>query len=203
MEQMLTTHACRTCGLVQRVPKVGRGMRLRCARCESRLRVDRGGGIQVTAALTLAALVLYVPANLYPVLRVTSMGVTTQSTIWSGTRALAADGMWMVAAVVFIASILVPLLKLLGLGVLITTVRLSARRRERTRLWRFIEAVGRWSMLDVFLLAVLVAQFKLSDMATVVPGPGIVAFTAVVVLTMTASATFDPALIWKHAETTS
>lgn len=200
MEQTLTTHACRTCGLVQRVPTVAKGMLIRCARCESGLRVVQGKGVQVTAALTLAALVLYVPANIYPVLRVTTMGVTSDSTIWSGTRALAADGMWFVAAVVFIASIVVPLMKLLGLGVLVMTVRMPTWRRDRTRLWRLIEAVGRWSMLDVFLLAVLVAHLKLGEFATVVAGPGIVAFTGVVVLTMTASATFDPALIWKNSE---
>jgi paraquat-inducible protein A len=106
----------------------------------------------------------------------------------------------MVAGVVFLASILIPLFKLLGLFYLVVTTRFSSarRRRERTWIYRIIDVIGPWAMLDVFLLAVLVALVKLEKIATVLPGTGLLAFTAVVVLTILASASFDPKLIWEE-----
>jgi len=105
--------------------------------------------------------------------------------------------MWFIAVIVFLASILIPLLKLLGLFFLVATARSTRWRRERTRIYQVIDVIGPWAMLDVFLLAILVALVKLGELATVLPGPGLIAFTAVVVLTILASATFDPRLIWE------
>ena len=150
----------------------------------------------LTAALSLAALFLYVPANIYPVMSMHYLGRETENTVWAGVQALWQDGMWGVAIIVFAASMLVPLLKLLGLFFLVA-VRGPRWQKLRTRIYKIIEKIGPWAMLDVFMLAIMVAVIRFGRFATVVPGPGIVAFTAVVVLTLLASATFEPRLIWK------
>jgi paraquat-inducible protein A len=141
-----------------------------------------------------------VPANIYPILRMDYYGAYSESTVWDGCEKLFRDGQWVVAVIVFLASILIPLFKLLGLFYLVVTTRFSSarRRRERTWVYRIIDVIGPWAMLDVFLLAVLVALVKLEKIATVLPGTGLLAFTAVVVFTILASASFDPKLIWEE-----
>jgi len=153
---------------------------------------SRARSLEVTTALSLAALILYVPANLYPILRMTLHGTYSESTVWDGVTSLARHDQWFVAVVVFLASIAIPLAKLLSLFFLVGSARFyPARwRYERRRIYGFIDAIGPWAMLDVFLLAVLVALVKLGDFATMMPGPGLVAFTCMVVLTMFASASF-------------
>ncbi|HZQ74000.1 MAG TPA: paraquat-inducible protein A [Burkholderiales bacterium] len=198
-----TVLACGTCGQVQEAPSRMRpGTLIECCRCGAVITHFKRSSPGVTAALSLAALILYVPANLYPILRMTQYGVESQSTVWDGVVLLARANQWLVAIVVFLASIVIPLLKLAGLFFLTLTARLESRRwmRARTRLYKFIDVIGPWAMLDVFLLAILVALVKLGQVATVLPGPGLVAFTCVVVLTILASASFDPHLIWRGAE---
>jgi paraquat-inducible protein A len=192
--------ACETCGLVQQVDPLPPGTAAECVRCGSFVGAAGPGRLEVTAALTLAALVMYVPANIYPILSMHLYGMHSESTVWDGVISLAEHEQWFVAIVVFMASIVIPLLKLFGLFFLVVTARLSRARRlrNRTQLYKFIDAIGPWAMLDVFLLAVLVALVKLGDLATVLPGPGLIAFTAMVVLTMLASASFDPKLIWSR-----
>jgi paraquat-inducible protein A len=153
---------------------------------------SRARSLEVTAALSLAALILYVPANLYPILRMNRRGAYSESTVWDGVTSLAQHDQWFVAVVVFLASIAIPLAKLLALFFLVGSARFyPARwREERRRIYGFIDAIGPWAMLDVFLLAVLVALVKLGDFATMTPGPGLVAFACMVVLTMFASASF-------------
>ena len=142
------------------------------------------------------------PANIYPILRMDFYGAYSESTVWDGCVKLYQDGQWPVATIVFLASILIPLLKLLGLLflVVVTKFRSTFFRQERTWIYRIIDAIGPWAMLDVFLLAILVALVKLGTIATVLPGPGLIAFTAMVVLTILASASFDPTSIWDKAE---
>jgi paraquat-inducible protein A len=125
-------------------------------------------------------------------------GVHSENTVWEGCKLLFQRGEVLVALVVFLASLAVPCLKLLGLFFLTTTARLRSPRARRFRTWlyRVIDVVGPWAMLDVFLLSILVALVKLGELATVIPGPGLFAFTAVVVLTVLASSSFDPSLIW-------
>ena len=192
--------ACETCGLVQRVEPLPKGAAAECFRCGTFLGVRRSRvSLHVTAALSLAALVLYVPANIYPILRMTLYGATSDNTIWDGVVSLARHDQWVVAVIVFLASLVIPLLKLTGLFFLVasTIVQRGRRLRWRTGLYKFIDTIGPWAMLDVFLLAILVALVKLGQLATVVPGPGLIAFSGVVVLTMLASAAFDPKLIWE------
>ena len=193
--------ACETCGLVQRLEPLPKGAAAECFRCGTFLGVRKSSAsLHVTAALSLAALVLYVPANLYPILRMTMYGATSESTIWDGVVSLMRHDQWIVAVIVFLASIVIPLLKLLALFFLVgsSALPLGRQLRGRTTLYRFIDRIGPWAMLDVFLLAVLVALVKLGDLARVVPGPGLVAFSCVVVLTMLASQSFDTKLIWNR-----
>jgi paraquat-inducible protein A len=143
-------------------------------------------------------LFLYVPANIYPILRMQYLGQFTENTIWDGVVRLFRDGMWFVAIVVLLASIVVPLLKLMGLFFLVWPMQTRATQNLRTNVYKIICVIGPWAMLDVFLLSVLVALVKLRDLATVVPGPGIIAFTGVVVLTLLASSSFDPQVIWRE-----
>jgi paraquat-inducible protein A len=175
-------------------------MRADCPRCGCKLSQRKIDSLNRTAALSLAALVLYVPANIYPILRMDYYGAYSESTVWDGCIRLFQDRMWFVAIIVFLASIIVPLFKLLGLFLLVITAKSTRWQRERTRIHRFIDIIGPWAMLDVFLLAILVAIVKLEQLATVLPGPGLVAFTAVVVLTILASLSFDPRLIWDTPE---
>jgi paraquat-inducible protein A len=198
-----TPVACPTCGLAQQVNEPPPGFAAECARCGSVILERRIAGPEVTTALTLAALILYIPANAYPILRMSFYGGYSENTVWDGIVSLAQHQQWLVAVVVFLASIVVPLLKLAGLLFLVATVRARTTRwqRLRTTLYRFIDVVGPWAMLDVFLLAILVALVKMGEIATVLPGPGLLAFASVVVLTIVASASFDPRLIWTQEKT--
>jgi paraquat-inducible protein A len=189
--------ACRTCGLLQRIENVPRRYEARCARCDTVLERHQPDSRQNTAALSLAALFLYVPANIYPILNMEYLGRHTENTVWQGVVKLYQDGMWHIATIVFAASILIPLLKLTGLFFLVVT-RSRRWQKGRTVIYKTISAVGPWAMLDVFLLSVLVALIRFGKFATVIPGPGAIAFTSVVVLTIFASSSFDPQLIWKE-----
>lgn len=193
--------SCDTCGLVQRLDRLSPGTVAECIRCGSFVAGrSTTRSLEVTAALSLAALILYVPANIYPIMKMYLYGGYSESTVWDGIVMLARTDQWFIAAIVFFASMVIPLVKLAGLFSLVVTARMGwgRRLRSRTQLYRFIDAIGPWAMLDVFLLAVLVALVKLSNWAKILPGPGLLAFTLVVVLTMLASAAFDPKLIWER-----
>jgi paraquat-inducible protein A len=173
-------------------------MRAECFRCSSTLIRQRSNSLERTAAFSLAALVLYVPANIYPILTMDYHGVHSESTVWDGCVTLFQSGQWVVAGIVFCASILIPMLKLLGLFFLVSTAKFRSThlQRERTAVYKIIGRVGPWAMLDVFLLAIFVGLIKLQQLATVSAGPGIVPFAAVVTFTILAAASFDPRLIW-------
>jgi paraquat-inducible protein A len=201
-----TVVACTSCGLVQRLPAAAAGQVYACGRCGAFLTAHKtAAGLHVTAALSLAALILYVPANIFPILNMSMYGTYTESTVWDGVLKLAQNEQWFVAVIVFLASIVIPLFKLVALFFLVITVKLRSHRRQRLRaqIYSFIDVVGPWAMLDVFLLAILVALVQLGHLATIWPGPGLLAFTCVVVLTILASQTFDPHLIWNPPPHTS
>jgi paraquat-inducible protein A len=187
---------CDTCHFVTRtVPGE------RCPRCGFRLRGRKPNSIARTWALGLAALILYVPANVFPVLTLTELGYTEPSTILGGVRELLDYGMWPLAALVFFASIVVPGLKVVVLTLLLLTTQAGSRWRlhDRTVLYRFIDHIGRWSMIDIFMGSILVALLQFGAIVNVVPGPGALAFASVVILTMLAAQTFDPRLMWDAA----
>ena len=152
----------------------------------------------MTAAFSSAALLLYAPANLFPILRMNMHGFISENTVWQGCVKLYQGGDTVIALIVFLASVVIPFLKLSGLFLLAISCRRRSPRWRRTRTWiyRLIDSVGRWAMLDVFALAVMVSLVRLRGIATVVPESGALAFAAVVVLTLLASQSFDPRLIW-------
>ncbi len=191
---------CHRCGLVSRIESAHRTQR--CPRCYAVVHRRKPGSISRTWALVLAGTILYVPANLYPIMTVISFGRGEPDTILSGVARLFEAGMWPLALLVFFASITVPVLKLAGLSFLLVSVqrRWRWRPRQRTLLYRVIDAIGRWSMIDIFMISILVALVKLGSIATVEPGIGATAFAAVVVVTMFAATAFDPRLIWDAME---
>jgi paraquat-inducible protein A len=172
-----------------------------CPRCGRRLRHRKRQSILRAWSLLFAATVLYLPANLFPIITVIRFGQGEPSTIMQGVIELIQAQMWPLAALVFLASITVPMLKLVSLTAMLLTTHDGSfyRLRDRTRLYRLIESVGRWSMIDVFMLTVLVALVHMGFIATVLPGPGAICFASVVVLTMFATASFDPRLMWDAA----
>jgi paraquat-inducible protein A len=187
---------CDTCGLVSRAAP---GMR--CSRCGFRLRDRRPASLQRTWAFALAAMVLYIPANIYPVLTVVRFGAGEPNTILSGVRELLELRMWPLAGLVFFASIAVPVLKIIGLGILLISTHMGSGwvLYDRTILYRVVDAIGRWSMIDIFMESILVALVQFGQLASVYPGPGAIAFAAVVILTMLAARSFDPRIMWDAA----
>jgi paraquat-inducible protein A len=177
------------------------GAHARCPRCRAHLHRRKPDSIARCWALILTAAILYIPANVYPIMTVISFGAGSPDTILSGVKHLIESGMWPLALLVFFASITVPVLKIVGLVLLLLTTQWGTRwhLRDRTRLYRVIESVGRWSMIDIFMLSILVALVRLGALATVVPGVGAISFAAVVVTTMFAAMAFDPRLMWDSA----
>lgn len=188
--------ACECCGLVEAAPRGGNAWR--CARCGFALHARKPQSLQRTTAWLVAAVALYLPANLLPVMGTASVLGRESHTIVGGIIELWSTGSRELAAIVFIASIAVPLLKIGALALLAFTAhrRSRWRQRERAALYRLVETVGHWSMLDVFVVVLLVGMVRFGVLASVEPEAGLLAFGAVVVSTMLASASFDPRLIW-------
>ncbi|MDH3945956.1 MAG: paraquat-inducible protein A, partial [Chromatiales bacterium] len=173
-----------------------------CPRCNADLHMRKPNSIHRTWALVIAACIFYLPANLLPITHTTSLGHVQSDTIMSGVLYFISHGDWPLALVIFTASVAVPLLKLVVLIFLLISVqRKSAwRNRDRTVLYRFTEAVGRWSMVDVFVVTILVALVKLGALANIDAGLGAVYFALVVIITIFAAESFDPRLIWDPEE---
>jgi paraquat-inducible protein A len=173
-----------------------------CSRCGGVIHARRPDSLVRTWALLLTAAILYIPANLLPIMTVNSLGKGQSDTIMSGIVELANLGMLPIAAVVFIASILVPIFKMVGISLLLYSVQRHQPMsvRQRIVMYRFIEWIGRWSMLDIFVIAILVAVVRFGSLASIEPGLGAMAFASVVILTMLAALTFDPRLIWDNTE---
>jgi paraquat-inducible protein A len=202
--QQLKLYGCPTCGRVsQLLHPVADSTPLLCPRCATPLHHRRPRSLQRTWAYLIAATILYIPANLLPIMSTSNVFEgETLHTILGGIEELRHGGDWMLALIVFIASIAVPLLKIGALLVLAVTAQRRSRWRqvERAQLYRMIEAVGHWSMLDVFVVVLLVGTIRFGALGGVAPEPGLLAFGAVVVLTMLAAGSFDPRLIWPEEE---
>ena len=187
--------SCHVCGLVS---ADSAAPHQDCPRCHARLHHRHPDSLGRTWALLIAAAILYIPANLLPVMYTHSLFGKEDDTIISGILYFWDSGSPALAVIIFIASILVPLLKLAALSLLAWTAQRRSRWRplQRTMLYRMVEFVGRWSMLDIFVITLTVALVRFQSLATITAGPGALAFCAVVVLTMLASMQFDPRLIW-------
>lgn len=196
---------CRDCHRVEPVPPSLQNGARRCPRCGSKLHSRLPDSLARTWALVLTAWLFVFPANLYPVMTVIYFGEGEPDTILSGVVHLAQAGMIPIAVLVFVASIAVPVLKLLGIMVLLLTVqrKWTLNKRQCMVLYRVIEVIGAWSMLDLFMISILVTLVDLGAVATITPGAGATAFATVVVLTLLAAMSFDPRLIWDHLQETS
>ncbi len=188
---------CDTCGLVSRTAP-GQD----CPRCESVMRVRRPEPVGRCWALLIGAAVLYIPSNLLPIMTVTRLARGQPSTILGGVQELIEYRMWPLALLVFTASIAVPMIKLILLAyMLIMTQRRSATGLvRRTRMYRVVEVIGRWSMIDVFMVTILTSLVQMGVLASVTPGLGVVCFAGVVILTMLSARCFDPRVMWDVAE---
>jgi paraquat-inducible protein A len=186
--------SCHHCGTVWQGAEDGEP----CGRCGTRLHTRKPDSIRRTWALLIAACILYIPANMLPVMITRSLFGTQNDTILSGVIYFWVTGAYGLAAIVFIASFLVPLFKLTALILLVVLAqrRSDWRRQERAKLYRALEVIGRWSMLDVFVVSLLAGLVRIQGFAEITAGVGIGAFGAVVVLTMLASLSFDPRLNW-------
>jgi len=191
---------CHACGLLQRPP--GAAHDLACARCGAGLHSRKPDGVARSWALLVAAYVLFVPANVLPVMQTGSLFGAQTDTILSGVVFLWVTGSWPLALIIFVASIVVPAAKLLALTYLLVSVqrRSAWGQQQRARLYRVVELVGRWSMVDIYVAAILAALVQFGGLMNIRPGPGAIAFGAVVVLTMFAAESFDPRLIWDSAK---
>jgi paraquat-inducible protein A len=188
---------CETCGLVSIPPAYDP----RCPRCESVLRERKPDSVARTWALVIAAALLYLPANYYPVLTVVQLGAGQPSTILGGVEELLTARQYPLAALVFFASVAVPMLKLFGLSIMLITIQTGRAGwlRDRTRLYHIVRFIGRWSMIDIFMESLLGALVAFGSVITIQPGVGALAFCGVVILTMFAAETFDPRLMWDAA----
>ncbi|MEE9303694.1 MAG: paraquat-inducible protein A [Thiotrichaceae bacterium] len=198
--------SCPHCELISRLPlpetttasTQKSSQTLICSRCDAHLHSRIPDSLNKTAALVFAACFMYIPANILPIMNITYLGSGQADTIIGGTLHLLEEGMWPLALIVFVASIVVPILKLFVMTGLLISVKLRSHWRpvQRTHLFHIIEFIGRWSMVDIFVLAILVALVQFGNIASVDAGLGALSFAMVVMLTMFAAHTFDPRLIW-------
>ena len=174
----------------------------RCVRCGTKLKLRISNSVETTMALVITALLCYIPANLLPIMSTTTLGNKSNSTIIGGVSLFIEHGAYFIAVVIFTASIVIPMAKI---GTIIwLCIAVQSRQKldhnELTRMFRLIELVGKWSMIDVFVVAILVALVQLSGLMSIQPGLAITAFSAVVILTMLAASNFDARLIWDTLE---
>ena len=186
---------CSVCGYHIPAPP-GLDEAVHCDRCGHIHKTLAPKSNQLTLVFSMTALIIYIPANLFPFMTIELYGSRNSSTIWGGIVSLAESGSIAIALIVFLASMLIPFLKLIILFYL-TLASKHGNPKFNTKLYHTVEAIGRWSMLDIFLLAVLVAIMKLGPWTAVEPGLGSVLFAIVVLFTMLASTYFDPYVLWK------
>jgi paraquat-inducible protein A len=194
---------CSVCHQIVSFPPPGDGDRFAlCPRCGTEVLPRKRDSIQQTWALVIASIVFYIPANLLPMMHVHTFAGTQSDTIMSGVIYFMETGSYLIGAVIFIASIFVPVLKILILIYLLLSVQrgVTRRRRERRRLYMLTEIIGRWSMVDVYVVSIMIALVHFGGMTEISAGKGAVFFLLVVIVTMIAAMRFDPRLIWDTKE---
>lgn len=194
--------SCGDCHLLSRWQPPPSGKSAYCPRCGSPLHLRKPDSIMRTWALVVAALIFYIPANVLPITITTSLGHKQSDTILSGVIYFMKTGSWEIALVIFVASIFIPLLKLIFMSYLLVSVQRKSgwRPRDRTQLYQITHAIGRWSMVDIYVVTILLALVKLGFFANIDAGPAAVYFASVVVVSMFAAESFDPRLIWDALE---
>ena len=194
--------SCHTCHLTFASIQGEHGGHEHCPRCNAKVYHRKPMSFQRTTALVIGASLLYIPANLLPITQAVFVGSEQADTIMSGVVFFMFSGSWHIALVIFIASVIIPFAKLLLLGYLLFSVRYNVKSspRVRTRLYCWTEVVGRWSMIDVYVVMILVALVQLKPFAVINAGPGVIYFATVVVMTMIAAECFDARLLWDQKE---
>lgn len=190
---------CHGCGLVSRpAPGAHEG---RCPRCDEKLEFRKTDSLNRTLAFLISAAICYIPANLLPVMKTNTISGSESDTIMQGVVLLWSPTGWPLSLIVLFASIMIPSAKILALLYLVFTVKRGSLQNnaQRVRLYRLVDIIGRWSMVDVFVDTFTVALIQLQPLMSVEPGPGLLFFAAVVILTMLAVESFDPRLIWDSA----
>lgn len=200
MSEMGPNSTCRVCSHPVHIED---GKVTICPHCGHRDRSSTRRSARLSLVFSLTALIFYVPANIFPFMTIELYGNRNSSTIWTGTKSLIEQRSYAIALVVFLASMLIPILKLVILFYLSLYGGNGHHQRFKMNLYHFVESIGRWSMLDIFLLAILVAMVKLGHWTTVQPGLGAAMFALVVIFTMMASAYFDPRLLWENKDMTT
>jgi paraquat-inducible protein A len=194
--------SCHDCHLLSRWQQLPSGQAACCPRCGAALHLRKPNSIMRTWALVIAAFIFYVPANVLPITVTTSLGHTQSDTIMSGVIYFLLHGSPEIAIVIFVASVFIPILKLIVMAYLLVSVQRKSgwRPRDRTQLYQITHAIGRWSMVDIYVVTILVALVKLGVFANIDAGPAAVYFASVVVISMIAAESFDPRLIWDALE---
>lgn len=190
---------CHTCGLAVKMHNHGE---VECPRCGSEVHYRKQNSISRAWALLIAAFVMYIPANTEPMMRTTALGNEEGDTIMSGVLYFLSAGEWYLAVVIFAASVMLPLAKIIAIGYILISIQRgsSTRHQEKTNLYKLAEFLGKWSMLDIFVVALMVTLVQLGNLTAINPGAACIAFASVVILTMFAEMALDPKLIWDQAE---
>ena len=190
--------SCHTCQKVVKLPKIkGKGA-IFCPRCGEEVHLRKPNSIQYTWALVIASIILYIPANVLPMMEVETFAGTQADTIISGVLYFLETGSYLIASVIFIASIIVPITKLIILIYLLISVQKKSplRQKQRKKLYTLTEIIGKWSMVDVYVVAIMIALVHFGGMTEIKAGDGATYFLLVVIVTMIAAMQFDPKLIW-------
>jgi paraquat-inducible protein A len=190
------------CHVCDKVVKVNDAGVTHCPRCNSRVHMRKHDSINRAWAFLISAFIMYIPANTEAIMITGALGQTSSDTILSGILYFLAHGDWPLALVIFSASVLLPLLKIMAIAYLLIMVQSGnrLRKKEKTRLYVMAEVMGRWSMVDVFVVAILASLIQLGELSSIKPGPAGMAFAAMVILTMFSAMAFDPKLIWDQSE---
>ncbi len=191
-----------SCHVCHQVVSLGDHIKTLCPRCHSSVHYRKHNSINRAWAFLISAFIMYIPANTEAIMITGTLGRQSSDTILSGILYFLAHGDWPLALVIFSASVLLPLLKIIAIAYLLISVQRknSWRKKEKTRLYLIAEVMGRWSMVDVFVVALLAALIQMGELSSIKPGPAGLAFAAMVILTMFSAMAFDPRLIWDHTE---
>jgi len=192
--------ACHECDLIHRVHPLAEGTVARCSRCGAVLYRHKRNSLDRTLAMTIAGLILFVLANSFPFLSMKIQAQVQESTLFTGIKELYAQGMWQVALLVLLTTILVPLIQLLSLLYVLLPIKFNRKPWKLALVFRFVQRLQPWSMMEVFMLGILVSIVKLAGMASMVPGISLFAFLVLIFVLAASAASLDPHLIWEQVE---
>lgn len=172
-----------------------------CTRCNHIVRKRIKNSLQVSLALTISAILLYFPAMLYPMMEITTFGVNQESTIIEGVISFLEYESYFIAFVIFIASVIIPLIKLIGLLLIFVSLKINTKMSNKTKvtIFKFIEAIGKWSMIDIYVVAILASVIQMDEIFNIKGGIAATSFALVVILTIIAAHRFDTRIIWDES----